>query len=123
MEKDFTQLVVFDALEPSISFVSKKGIYLSSEDSKNIAVNIVSVPKVRVTIKKVYENNIVHFMRSNRYHSYEEYYYDEEDGESRYYGYRYNDYKAGYYSDVVFDQWYETKNLPKQNGVYLLNLS
>jgi uncharacterized protein YfaS (alpha-2-macroglobulin family) len=123
MEKDFSQLVVFGALEPSISFVSKKGIYLSSEGSKNIAVSIVSVPKVRVIIKKVYENNIVHFMRSNRYHSYEDYYDDEEDGESGYSGFRYNNYNTENYSGIVFDQWYETKNLPKQNGVYLLNLS
>ena len=123
MEKDFSQLVVFGALEPSISFVSKKGIYLSSAGSKNLAVSIVNVPKVRVTVKKVYENNIVHFMRSNRYHSYEDYYYDEEGEEGGYSGYQYSDYNTANYSDVVFDQWYETKNLPKQNGVYLLNLS
>jgi alpha-2-macroglobulin len=123
MEKDFSQLVVFGALEPSISFVSKKGIYLSSQGAKNIAVNIISVPRVRVTIKKVYENNIVHFIRSNRYHSYEDYYYDDEEDEGGYYGYRYNNYSTENYSDIVFDQWYDTKNLPKLNGVSLLNLS
>ncbi len=120
METNFSQLIQFGALEPSISFVSKKGIYLSSKSSKNIAVNIINVAQVHVTIKKIYENNIVHYMRSNRYSNYD-YYEDEEGYEEG--GYRYGDNDIYAYGDVVFDRTYDTKNLPKLNGVNLLNLS
>lgn len=124
MEKDYTQLIQFGALEPHIGFVSKKGIYLSSKSSKNIAVNIVNVARVHVVIRKIYENNIVHYMRSNRYQRYES--YDEGDdgddaGSNN--SYSYGDNNIYDYSDVVFDRTYDSKNLPKMNGVTLLNLS
>jgi uncharacterized protein YfaS (alpha-2-macroglobulin family) len=139
MEADFSQLVPFGALEPSISFVSKKGIYLSSNSSRNIAVNIVNVPKVQVQVRKIYENNIVHYLRSNRWrdYNYDSYSYEEEyegDGEDEEYEgdysqrdnsvvYRYGDNNIDYYADMVFDRTYETRNLPKVNNANLLNLS
>lgn len=119
MEKDFSQLVQFSALEPNISFVSKKGIYLSSKSSKNIAINIVNIPKVHVTIRKVYENNIIHYMRTNRYQHYE-YYGEEDEGENN--AYEYSNNSMNTYSDVVYARYFETKNLPRLNGVNLLNL-
>ena len=56
MDADYKAQVSFGQMEPSVSFVNQKGIYLSSKSSKNLAINIVNIPKVHVTIYRVYEN-------------------------------------------------------------------
>jgi len=114
MASDFISLVPFGQLAPSLSFVSSKGLYLSSKGSKTIGISIVNIPKVKLTVTRIYENNIQAYMRSNRYNDY------GDDGE--YGGYAYNDYNLWQLGDVVMEQDYETKNLGRSNGVSLLNL-
>lgn len=113
MMNSFSASVTFGSQEPAIAFTHNKGIYLSSKGSKNIGIQIVNLPKVRVRIIKIYENNILAFSRNNRYSDW----YDE--GEEYYY----NDYNIEQSGDVVMNQEYETRNLPKQNGIHLLNLN
>ena len=118
MAADYRAQVSFGEMEPAVSFVNNKGIYLSSKSSRNIAVNIVSIDKVHVNVYRVYENNILHYLRSGRYN---DYWYDDEgynDG-----GYSYQTYDMPNYGDAVIDRDYETKDLPRQNGMFLLNLS
>jgi uncharacterized protein YfaS (alpha-2-macroglobulin family) len=130
MDGDFSQLVPFGALEPSISFVSKKGLYLSSISSRNLAVNIVNVPKVQVRVKKIYENNIIHYLRQNRWRDYDYYnnyeYEGEEGDEGEYYPsgdvYTYGDNNIEYFGDLVYERTFETRNLPKVSNANLLNL-
>lgn len=114
MDKDYTSLVPFGEMEPSIGFASRKGIYMSTNSSRKVAINIVNMPKVNVRILKIYENNIIAFMRYHRYNDY----WDEEGTEVM----NYNDYNIENIGDVILEQEYETKNLTKQNGVSLLNL-
>ncbi|MBL0342161.1 MAG: hypothetical protein IPP71_15335 [Bacteroidetes bacterium] len=114
LEKDYTALVPFGEMEPSIGFVSNKGIYMSTASSRKIALHIVNIPNVNVKIFKIYENNIIAFMRYHRYNDY----WGEEETES----FGYNDYNIDNLGDVIMDQEYETKNLIKNNGVRLLNL-
>ncbi len=120
MESDFSQLIPFGALEPAISFVSRRGIYLSSKSDKNVALNIINVPRIQVKIKKIYENNIIHYLKNNRWRDYE---YYEEDEYNEDYSYDYNDYNFDLYGDQVFERYYDTKSLAKRNGAHLLNLS
>jgi hypothetical protein len=126
LPEEFTQVVVFGEMKPTIAFTHTKAIYLSSKGSKNIGVRIINVPKVNVKVFKIYENNILAFMRnSGAYGGYE--YGGEEGYEGDYEG----DYQPSYYmsdesenpyGDVVLDREIETKNLQKVNGVHLLNL-
>jgi len=120
MESDYKAQVSFGKMEPYVSFVNQKGIYLSSKSSKNVAVNIINMPKVHVMIYRVYENNIMHYLRNGRYGYYE---YDEDGEEYRGNGYRYNTYEMQNFGTAVLNQYYETKDLPKKNGISLLNLS
>ena len=129
MDADYKAQVSFGEMAPAISFVNQKGIYLSSKSSKNIGINIISIPKVHVTVYRIYENNILNYFVDGRYRNYG-YSYDggDEDGGSDESindedGYSYNSYGMENYSDVVLNQDYETKNLPKKNGISLLNLS
>lgn len=117
MDKMYSAMVPFGEMEPSLSFVNTKGIYLSTKSSRKIAINIVNIPKVEVRIFKIYENNIQAFMRYNRYN---DYYEDEYEGYES--GYGYNDYNLQELGDEIMNQEYDTRNLARQNGVSLLNL-
>jgi alpha-2-macroglobulin len=78
LKENFERDVTFGAQEPHISFTSKKGVYLSSKGDKNVGLKIINVPNVRVQIYKIYENNIIQFLKNNfySYSDYEEDYYD-----------------------------------------------
>ena len=117
LKADYSETILFGVPKPAISFISKKGIYLSSKGNKNIAVRIIAVPKVTVTVYKVYANNILSFFKNNN-NNYDEYYYDDE---------YYEDNGTSYYGledigDVVYEKEIETKNLKKINGTALLNV-
>lgn len=114
MKEDFVGEISFKELEPSISFTSTNGMFLSTKGNRNITLDIVSIPKVKVTIYKIYENNIEHFLRRGTSYGYD---YDEEDD---YHSYNY--YNTERYGDEVFSKEYETAKLPKNNAVSILNL-
>ncbi len=119
LSSDFTKEIGFGELPPSLGFVNKKAIYLSSKGNKNIGISIVNIPKVNVKVSKVYENNILQFINQNRYSdNYEE---DEEGNLGNSYSYG-EDYNASF-SDVLMDKKMETKNLPKSGGVSVLNMN
>jgi uncharacterized protein YfaS (alpha-2-macroglobulin family) len=59
LHEDFFNQVAFGKLEPSVSFTNSKSVYLSSEGARNIQLKIVNVPKVKIVVSKIYENNIL----------------------------------------------------------------
>jgi uncharacterized protein YfaS (alpha-2-macroglobulin family) len=128
---DFTQTVQFGSLQPGISFVEKKAMYLSSAGTRNIAVRITGAGRVKVIVEKIYENNILAYTRSGG-EAYGEdgqpiglgktykYDYDEATGDGQSYM-DYND--VDDYGDPVFERTYDVKALPKQSGYHVLNLN
>ncbi|MEY4111225.1 MAG: hypothetical protein RLZZ46_1581 [Bacteroidota bacterium] len=114
MANDFNQMVSFGELEPSVSFVNGRGQYLSSQVAPNLAVNITSVKEVHLTITRIYENNILPFLRNRRYMS-----YDYQTGS---YGTpSYQTYGLDEYGDQLTDRIYQVRDLPKVKGRHLLN--
>lgn len=121
LESDFVKDVYFGEMPPTISFLNKKAIYLSSKGNKNIGLNIVNVPKVNVKISKIYANNILQFMRNNRYQDYN---YSSDGLEAtQAKTYTYYDDDSGLLSDVIVQKTIETGNLPKTHGISAMNLS
>lgn len=121
MKETWSNQVTFAHLEPSIHFVNEKGMYLSPRGFKNLSLNIVGVPKVHVTVVKVYENNISNFIRKGGRHRY--YYDDEADEENPYSGGEgYDIDETRYVGDTVFHKAYETAKLPGQNAARILHL-
>ncbi|MFI5134279.1 MAG: alpha-2-macroglobulin, partial [Chitinophagales bacterium] len=125
LDEDYTQNVSFGEVEPTITFADQKGLYISSRGAKNLAVNIASVNTVKVQVARIYENNILDFMRAGQ--SYGDY-YDSEGGsdneeydESRYHDYNYYDFSN--YGDAISEKQYTVSSLPKQGNVRLLNLN
>lgn len=115
-----TRDLFFGKMPASIQFANKKALYLSSKGARNIGLSIVNVPKVQVKIAKVYENNILNYLRSNRYEDYAE----TSNGEWKPSGaFTYNDDEANDLSDVLVNKTVETTDLPKVRGVSALNLA
>jgi uncharacterized protein YfaS (alpha-2-macroglobulin family) len=117
LDGNYTKDLFFGEMPASLEFTNKKGLYLSSKGSRNIGVRVTNIPKVKVKVMKVYENNILSYLRNNRY---EDYYYDGERSSPN--GFTYNDDGQGFYSDVILDRTIETGNLPKIHGTSVLNM-
>ena len=116
LKEDFGQDVVFGAQEPNISFLSSKGVYLTSKGEKNVAVRIINVPDLKVKIYKIYENNILQFLKGNMYNN-DDYYYEDYYGGDSYTS------SAEELGDLVLERDYHSKNLKKSGGAHLLNLN
>lgn len=123
--KEHSQYVSFGQLQPTVSFANDKAFYLGAAGNRNLAVNLVDIPKVKVTIAKVYVNNVHAFMRADMQYGYDYKWEEEndytEDGE--YVDRSYNYYNTSDFGDVVSSRTYDTKNLPKNGNQTLLNLS
>ncbi|MDB5283092.1 MAG: alpha-2-macroglobulin family protein [Bacteroidota bacterium] len=125
LKEEYTNTLGFGKLEPRISFINKKGVYLSNKGAKNIEVMITSIKKVKVIISKIYENNLLaaqrngYYPNTNNYHNYHsEESEGEEDGEREGYTGDYNyDYSYGSTTvgDVIYEKEIDTKSLPR-NG-------
>lgn len=114
LKEEFSEQVSFGRLDPSITFINAKGTYLSTKGYRNLALNVVQVPKVKVTVVKVFENNILQLLNRGSSYDYEA---DENEG---YHDFQY--YKTEDLGDTVFQKSYDTEKLPKNNEARLLKL-
>jgi len=111
LKADFVKDISFGELRPEIAIENKKSFYLSAKGAKNIKVKIINVDKIKVRISKLYENNIISFQNGgNNY--YDDYYYD----------YDYDSRTVGDKGDLLWEQSFDTKDLPKSGGQRVLNL-
>jgi len=112
--EDHVETVAFGALEPYIGFVEKDAAYLSSRGNRNMAVQIINVPEVRVSVFRIFENNIQHYMRQGKSWDYVfegDEYYD-------YSGYSFDE----NYGKPVMSRTIQTRSLPRSGNFSLLNL-
>ncbi len=116
LKENFTQDLAFGEQKPNIGFVNKKGIYLTSKGEKNVAIRIINVPDVKLTVYKIYENNILQFLKQNTYSYYEDYYYNDEygGGSGRYSG-------MDELGDVILEKEFHSKSLKKSGGAHLID--
>lgn len=123
MKEDYNGGIGFGEMEADIKFTNSKAVYLSKKGGKNIEVQITSVPKVKIIISKIYENNLLMAQRYGYqpqetssgpdYASYEDegYYYDDYDGGNAMLG------------DVIYEKEIDTRALPKSGSGRVLNFS
>ncbi len=123
LKEDYNGSVAFGEMESSINFTNDKAVYLSKKGAKNLEVQITSVPKIKVIISKIYENNL---LLANRY-GYEPQEsgssYNEGDGEGDYREISYGDAGDGMLGDVIYEKEIDTRSLPKSGAGRLLNFS
>lgn len=118
LKSNFQSSISFGKLEPSISFADQSGVYLSNAGAKNLEVRIVNVDQVKVTISKIYENNLL----SARKHGYYRDYWDEQNDESSVYNFATDDYENTF-GDVIYEKTIATNRLPKYRNSRLFHFS
>jgi uncharacterized protein YfaS (alpha-2-macroglobulin family) len=126
LKDDYNGSIHFGTPPPYIAFSDKNSIYLSSQGNRNIGVQIISVPKVRLTVYKVYENNILHYLRrGQQYQSYGSYNYNNEGDDGEDDGYHYtDDYTADTtFGDVITRRDVSTTSLPMTGMTSLLDIT
>lgn len=115
----FEQSIAFGEMEPQVEFVHNNAKYLSGKGQRNMAFRIVNVPKVKVEVIKIYENNILNFMRDG----FEWDWYESYDEEEQYWDYHdYRSVRTELYGNVVYTKEYESAKLEKFSGSRILNL-
>lgn len=112
LHDDYLNNITFGKMAPSISFSGSKEVYLSSRGERNIAVRIVSVPRVKVIVSKIYENNL---LAAGRY-GYEPNDQNRDDEEGDGGG---GDLQLG---DIVYQTVVDTKSLPRSGNSRVLHL-
>ncbi|WP_139924433.1 MG2 domain-containing protein [Hymenobacter sp. DG01] len=129
LSEDFTQTVSFSDERPTISFASaEKAMYLDALGSRNLGVRINEVGQVKVTIAKVYANNIQQLLRSGTQYGYPGYDGEDSGEEEESEGGEYVDRSYQYYDvenlgNVLTERTYTVSGLPKAQGLRLLNLN
>ncbi len=114
LEQDYTTELNFGEQQPYLTFADKNAMYLGLKGNRNLGVKIISIPKVKVSVFKVFENNILHYLRNGQQWDYmyeNDQYYD----------------MAGYpfdenYGKEIFSKEIATSGLSKQGDKYLLNI-
>ena len=118
LKEDFEASISFGRLEPSISFADQNGVYLSSAGNRNLEVRIVNVKEIKVTISKIYENNLL----SARKHGYYRDYWEENYDETTSSAYAVDDYENTF-ADVVYEKTIAVDRLPKYRSSRLFHFS
>ena len=123
----FQQAVSFEEEDPSITFASgEKALYLDALGARNLGLRINQVTKVKVTIAKVYANNIQQLMRGEQQYGSPEYEEGQresstdENGEYIDRSYRYFDIET--LGNVISQRTVSVDGLPKEAGLRLLTL-
>ena len=119
LEEETSRDLFFGKMPAGISFANKKALYMTPKGSRNMGVQIVNIPKVQVKIAKLYANNILNYVRSNRWEDYAQ--VGDEWKPSG--AYQYGDDQEGNFSDVIVDKTVETENLPRNKGISALNIA
>lgn len=111
---DFRQTVSFGALLPYISFSDQNSLYLTPQGSRNLGINIINVPKIRITVFKIFENNVQHYLRNGKswdWHYEDDAYYDS-------YSYSLDE----NYGKQISSREIDMRALPKKGNLRLLNM-
>lgn len=82
LEKELSQVVYIENLEPNITFVDQ-GFYLPRKGNRQIGVETVNIDKIEVEIYQVFENNLIFLL--NQQNPLTEYFYFDSYG-ARYLG-------------------------------------
>ena len=123
LKEDYTGNVAFGELEAGINFTNSKAVYLSKRGGKNLEVQITNVPKIKVVISKIYENNLLMAQRYGYYpqeSSARTVSYEEDDYERDYNEYSGSEALLG---DVVYEKEIDSRSLPKSGAGRILNFS
>ncbi len=109
----YNHYLAFGRVTPKISFSDASGIYLTSLGEKNLGVRIYGMDEINLQVYKVYQNNLLHYIRQIQYYL--------DDAESDY-GYFYEGNPANF-GDVIYDKVFKINELQKNGDQFLVNMA
>ncbi len=119
MDGSYNEDIEFGDIQPAVHFENTKAEFLGSKGSRNVAITLTKVDKIKVTVYKVFQNNIMSFMRQEKdWNYFDEYNQDEND-------YMYHEYQGYTTDDVAEKIWekeYKADNLKDYGYAKLLKL-
>ncbi len=114
MGDDYTQHINFGNLKPYLTFLDQESVYLSSHGTRNIELKIINIPKIKLSVYKVFANNMLHYLREGKEW---DYYYDENIWKDfHHYGFKEK------YGKVILEKEVKTDKLARNGSIRLLNL-
>lgn len=111
--------ITFGEITPQIKFENTKAEFLDSKGSRNVSILMTQSDKVKVTVYKVFQNNIYAFKNRGQEWGYN-YEYDEKNDEYSYRDYSYYDLEN--LGEKIFEKDYLTSNLKDYGYAKLLNI-
>ncbi len=115
---DYTQSVSFNKSMPYIAFSNSSDTYLSSKGAQNVAINFGNIENIKLSVFKIYENNILHYLRSGKTYSY---YWDNSGFEEIWFDF--HEWQGDEnFGRQVLEKNIEVNKLPKYHNSRLLNL-
>lgn len=118
LKKEYRQIIGFGELSPEISFIEEKAMYLDKAGEANLEIRMVQLDEVKVSVYKIFENNISQFInRGKRWGSYYNY---TEEGYYDYYDYRF--YEISDAGQLIYEMDYKVSALAEGPNGKLLHL-
>ena len=120
LKSDYTEEISFGEIAPVIKFENTKAEYLGAKSSRNVSILMTKSEKVKVTVYKIFQNNIYAFKKNGTNWGWHDE-YDEATDNYAYHDYQYyNTENAG---EVIFEKKYKTSDLKDYGHAKLLNIN
>ena len=119
LKDDLDETISFGEIEPTIKFENTKAEYLGAKGSRNVSILMTQSQKVKVSIYKVFQNNIYAFKRKGVDWGYHDE-YDEATQDYNYHDYQY--YNTEDVGELIFEKKYSTDDLKDYGHAKLLNI-
>ncbi|HRH57748.1 MAG TPA: MG2 domain-containing protein, partial [Chitinophagales bacterium] len=120
LKSDFTEDISFGEIAPTIKFDNTKAEYLGAKGSRNVSIVITQSEKVKVTVYKIFQNNIYAFKNRGTDWGYHDE-YDETTDNYSYHDYQY--YNTDNAGEVIFEKKYKASDLKDYGHAKLLNIN
>jgi alpha-2-macroglobulin len=119
LASSYSEDVSFGEIAPQIRFENEKAGYLGAKGSRNISILMTKTDKVKVTVYKIFQNNIYAFnQRGKDWGWWDE--YDAETDNYTYHDYRY--YDTDNLGEKIYEKSYRTADLKDYGHAKLLHI-
>lgn len=119
LKNNVDENISFGEIAPTIKFENTKAEYLGAKGSHNVSILMTQSEKVKVSIYKVFQNNIYAFKKNGYNWGYHDD-YDEATDNYSYHDYQYYDTED--VGELIFEKKYNTDDLKDYNHAKLLNI-
>ncbi|HNY56243.1 MAG TPA: hypothetical protein PKI86_11465, partial [Chitinophagales bacterium] len=119
LKDDVDETISFGEIAPQIKFDNTKAEYLGAKGSRNVSIMMTKSDKVKVTVYKIFQNNIYAFKEKGTNWGYDDE-YDAATDNYTYHDYQY--YNTENLGEVIFEKKYKTSDLKDYGHAKLLNI-